>query len=55
MVRQKLEFERKSFGFRLDTELIKKLKRLAIDKDMAVNILIEEGIQDLLKKHKDDK
>ncbi|HSW63668.1 MAG TPA: ribbon-helix-helix domain-containing protein [Dissulfurispiraceae bacterium] len=51
MVRLKNEVERKSFGFRLDVDLVKKLKKLAVDKDMAVNILIEEGLQELLRKH----
>jgi predicted transcriptional regulator len=51
MVREKLTFARKSFGFRLKVDLVKKLKILAIHKNSAVNVLIEEGIEMLLKKY----
>lgn len=51
MVREKLTFVRKSFGFRLKVDLVKKLKILAIHKNSAVNVLIEEGIEMLLKKY----
>ena len=55
MVRKKLTFTRKSFGFRLDVELIKELKLLAVKKDSAVNVILEEAIRDLLKKYQSKK
>lgn len=51
MVRKKLTFTRKSFGFRLDVELVKQLKLVAVNEGSAVNVLLEEGIKDLLKKY----
>ena len=43
----------KVFGVRIDPELAKKLKILAVKKDMQVYKLLEEAIVDLLKKHKE--
>ena len=43
----------KVFGVRLDPELAKKLKILAVKKDTQVYKLLEEAITDLLKKHKE--
>lgn len=51
MVREKLTVIRKSFGFRLNVELIKQLKIVAINEGKAVNVLLEEGVSDLLKKY----
>jgi hypothetical protein len=51
MVREKLTFARKSFGFRLNVALIKQIKILAVNEGKAVNVLIEEGVEDLLKKY----
>ena len=51
MAREKLLFERKSFGFRLDTDLVKRLKLVAVNQDKAVNVLLEEAIELLLKKY----
>jgi len=52
--------ERKHFTTSLDEQLIKAIKKLAIDLDTNANTLIEEGINYLLKKYnkpppKDDK
>ena len=44
--------ERKVFSTRLDQDLIKKLKHLAVDEARALNDLLEEAIQALLKKYK---
>jgi predicted transcriptional regulator len=44
--------ERKVFSTRLDQDLIKKLKHLAVDEGRALNDLLEEAIQALLKKYK---
>ena len=43
--------ERKVFSTRLDQDLIKELKHLAVDEDRALNDLLEEAIQALLKKY----
>ena len=47
--------ERKVFSTRLDQDLIKELKHLAVDEGRALNDLLEEAIQDLLKKYKKEK
>lgn len=41
----------KQTGVRLDSELIKALKHLSIDKDRPFNSLVSEAVQDLLKKY----
>lgn len=43
----------KVFGVRIDPELAKKLKILAVKRDTRVYTLIEEAISDLLKKYKE--
>jgi predicted transcriptional regulator len=43
----------KVFGVRMDPDLAKKLKILAIKKDTQVYKLLEEAITDYLKKHKE--
>ena len=43
----------KVFGVRIDPELAKKLKLLAVKRDTHVYKLLEEGIIDLLKKYKE--
>jgi predicted HicB family RNase H-like nuclease len=48
---QKLQINRKPFGFRLDAELVKQLKVLAAKQELAVNVLLEEAIRDLLTKY----
>jgi antitoxin-like ribbon-helix-helix protein len=48
-----MEKIRKSYNTTLRVDLIKKLKILAINKDVRVNDLIEEAIEDLLKKYKE--
>ncbi len=52
MAREKSPIERKSFGIRLDPDLVKELKILAAKKDSQVNHLLEEAIKDLLEKYK---
>ena len=44
--------EKKMFTTRLDRETIKQLKILAAHQEKIVNQLLEEAIQDLLKKYK---
>lgn len=55
MAREKSNIERKPFGFRLDLELVKTLKILAIEQNRAVNELLEESVQDLMKKYRNGK
>ena len=43
---------RKNVTTSIDTDLIKKLKYLAVDTSKPLNELFEEAIQDLLKKYK---
>lgn len=43
--------ERKSYNTTLRTDLIKKLKLLAVELEKRQNELLEEAIQDLLKKY----
>lgn len=43
----------KVFGVRMDPELAKKLKILAVKKDTQVYKLLEEAITDYLKKNKE--
>jgi hypothetical protein len=43
---------KKKFTTTLDEELIKEIKKLAIDLDCSANELIEEGIHLFLKKHR---
>ena len=42
---------KKVFSTRLDDELIKKLKHLAVDEDESLGDLMDEAIEDLLKKY----
>jgi predicted transcriptional regulator len=43
--------EKKVFSTRVDDDLIKKLKHLAVDEDASLGNLLEEAIGDLLKKY----
>lgn len=43
----------KVFGTRMDPELAKKLKMLAVKRNTQVYKLLEEAITDYLKKHKE--
>ena len=49
---EKMGSEKKMFTTRLDKETIKRLKVLSANQDKPVNALLEEAIQDLIKKHK---
>ncbi len=51
---RKLSSERKPFGFRLETEIVKKLKVLAVKQEKAVNVLLEEAIRDLVMKYQNN-
>ncbi len=55
MAKEKSNVTRKPVGFRIDFELVKMLKILAIEQNKKVNVLLEESIQDLLRKYADGK
>ena len=44
---------KKVFSTRIDEDRIKELKHLAVDSDKSLGTLLEEAIQDLLKKYKE--
>ena len=46
-----METKRKIYNTTIRADLIKKIKILAIEEGCRANDLIEEAIQDLLKKH----
>ncbi|MCD6265272.1 MAG: hypothetical protein J7K02_04810 [Deltaproteobacteria bacterium] len=43
--------EKKMFATRIDANTLKKLKHLSVDAEKTVYDLVEEAIQDLLKKY----
>ena len=43
---------RRPFTTTLKEDLLKEIKKLAIDLDKPVNVLLEEGIEWLIKKYK---
>jgi len=47
----KTNMKKKPVTFRIDTDIIKKLKYLALDLDKTLTDLFLEAIQDLLKKY----
>lgn len=55
MARPKSTVKRKSFGIRLDIDLVKSLKHIATDKDEQLNLLVEEGIREVLEKYGEKK
>ena len=50
-IKKFMNTKRKSYNTTLRTDLTKKLKILAIEKDVRANDLLEEAILDLLKKY----
>jgi hypothetical protein len=49
-----MKARRKNFNTTIKIDLIKRIKILAAEKDVRVNDLLEEAIEDLLTKHKKD-
>jgi len=43
--------EKKMFATRIDPDVLKALKHLAVDTELSIADLTEEAIQDLLKKY----
>lgn len=51
MPRTKSSIPRKTFAVSLQPDLMRQVQHLALDKDKWANELIEEALQDLLKKY----
>ncbi|MGB5750165.1 MAG: ribbon-helix-helix domain-containing protein [Desulfobacterales bacterium] len=46
---------KKTFSTRIDAERLKKLKHLAVDEDKSIGVLLEEAIEELIKKYEQNK
>ncbi len=46
---------KKTFSTRIDTDILKALKHLAVDTDMSIGRLLEEAINDLIRKYEKKK
>jgi len=46
---------KKTFSTRIDTERLKALKHLAVDEDKSIGVLLEEAIEELIKKYEKTK
>ena len=44
--------KKKTFSTRIDQDLLKALKHLAVDLDKSLGALLEEAVKDLLRKHR---
>jgi predicted transcriptional regulator len=55
MTDKKPAAEKERFTTTLDSELLEKIKILAIYEKCSTNVLMEEAIEDLLKKYEDRK
>ena len=42
---------KKTFSTRIDADRLKALKHLAVDEDKSIGALLEEAIEDLIKKY----
>ena len=43
--------QKKTFSTRLDVNCLKALKHLAVDEDKSIGVLLEEAIDELIKKY----
>jgi hypothetical protein len=55
MAKVRANHGKKTYGLRLEQGLMKELQYLGVDQDRWVNDLVEEAIQDLLKKYREKK
>jgi predicted transcriptional regulator len=46
---------KKTFSTRIEEERLKALKHLAVDEDRSIGTLLEEAIDDLIKKYEKNK
>jgi predicted transcriptional regulator len=51
MAKQRGDIKRESYSVRLKPDLLLQLKHLAVDERKAVSQLIEEGIEEVLRKY----
>jgi predicted transcriptional regulator len=47
--------QKKTFSTRIDVDCLKALKHLAVDEDKSIGVLLEEAIEDLIRKYKKNK
>jgi len=47
--------KKKTFSTRIDAERLKALKHLAVDEDKSIGVLLEEAIEELIKKYEHNK
>ena len=47
--------QKKTFSTRIDVSCLKALKHLAVDEDKSIGVLLEEAIEDLIRKYKKKK
>lgn len=53
MARPKSSKQRRQYGLRLESEMMRDLEHLAVDEQKWLNELVEEAVKDLLKKYKE--
>jgi predicted transcriptional regulator len=46
---------KKTFSTRVDADRLKALKHLAVDEDKSIGTLLEEAIEDIVKKYENEK
>ena len=46
---------KKTFSTRIDADRLKALKHLAVDEDKSIGTLLEEAIDDIIKKYEKNK
>jgi predicted transcriptional regulator len=46
---------KKTFSTRVDADRLKALKHLAVDEDKSIGALLEEAIEDLIRKYENKK
>jgi predicted transcriptional regulator len=47
--------QKKTFSTRIDDDLLKALKHLAVDTEKSIGALLEEAIEELIKKYSEPK
>ena len=47
--------QKKTFSTRIEVNCLKALKHLAVDEDKSIGVLLEEAIEDLIRKYKKKK
>ena len=47
--------QKKTFSTRINVDCLKALKHLAVDEDKSIGVLLEEAIEDLIRKYEKKK